>query len=147
MFASALPLPSSLDRFLEHADPLLDDAEDILRGLVARCARGPIGQKEVGLIGTFLDACRTTKAQLEVLRREHEEGYEPKQEELPMSLRFVVRATRASRSTPWFEENLKAMHPTVIPPVVEAYDACVNWKKGSRQKERTAEESKAYWDT
>jgi hypothetical protein len=61
----AIPLPGMVKRLASTLVPeeqTLEDAEDILRGLIARCVNGPIDDNEAGLIASFLTRPRTSRS-------------------------------------------------------------------------------------
>jgi hypothetical protein len=129
----AIPLPGMVKRLASTLVPeeqTLEDAEDILRGLIARCVNGPIDEKEAGLIASFLTRMRPTDEQIDAML-EIQGSYRPGTEseemkqlkaKLPYSLRFITATVKGMRPKKWFAENFKKLNKPVMPLVVEPFN-------------------------
>lgn len=135
--AGSIPLPGVVKRLavsLVPEEQTLEDAEDILRGLIARCLAAPLGADEAKLVGSFLRRMRPSDADYEkwntarALSSEERElpvvdqAFTPEARKRPYSVRFIVAFTKGTRPKAWFEDNYRRVSPHVMGEVVEVFN-------------------------
>lgn len=128
----AIPLPGVVKQLASTLVPeeqTLEDAEDILRGLIARCVNGPIDDSDAGLIASFLTRMRPTEEQMEALaslqyfpRSEQVPANEAAKERIPYSVRFITATVKQMRPKAWFVTNFKKLNKPIMPLVVEPFN-------------------------
>lgn len=128
----AIPLPGMVKQLVEALKPeeqTLEDAEDILRGLIARCTGGPIDEREASLVGSFLNRMKPTEEQMEVLCRFQQSYHNATDAEkaemkrrTPYSVRFITEFVKGCRPQAWFAQNFKLLNRRVMPGVVEVFN-------------------------
>lgn len=133
----AIPLPGMVKQLASTLVPeeqTFEDAEDILRGLIARCVNGPIDDKDAGLIASFLTRMKPTEEQIDAMI-EIQGSYRPTAQEsdrtaalkakLPYSLRFITATVKHMRPKEWFATNFKKLNKPIMPLVVEPFNRAV----------------------
>lgn len=118
----SLPLPGVVKEVVSKLAPeeqTLEDAEDILRGLIARVVNGPIDLREAQLIDSFLARMKPTKEQIDLVTDYSKWSTQRDEAKSPYVCRFITGFTKGSRInpggdgfnqfTPWFRENFKTI--------------------------------------
>lgn len=132
----SIPLPGVVKDALGKLAPeeqTLEDAEAILRGLIARVANGPIDEQEARLCDSFLGCMPATEEQIAVAtgqfghdwRRDFtEEQMQDLRRKLPYVTRFIVGVTKQTRNKPWFSHNFKQIcqKTKIMHKLVRVYD-------------------------
>lgn len=130
----AIPLPGMVKQLAASLVPeeqTLEDAEDILRGLIARCVAGPIDEQEASLVGSFLARMRPTDDQIDALievqttfnpGKPEEEHVQQMKDRMPYSVRFICTTVKQMRTKEWFASNFKKLNKSVMPLVVEPFN-------------------------
>lgn len=130
----AIPLPGMVKQLASKLVPeeqTLEDAEDILRGLIARCVNGPIDEGEASLVASFLARMKPTDDQLDAMievQTTFQPGSSDEQrvrqikDRMPYSVRFICTTVKQMRTKEWFASNFKKLNAPVMPLVVAPFN-------------------------
>lgn len=159
LVAGTIPLPGVVKQLcttLVPEEQTLEDAEDILRGLIARCVNGPIDQKEAKLVASFLARMRPTERQIEdfadaavSLPLREDELSDEQTRKIPYAVRFITGTVKGLRgpynhaqqcalsSKPWFGRNFKHLNREVMEEVADIFKhRSLSWSAMAERRAR-----------